>query len=95
LLFKTSIACQNGLEYTKSLNGSWTAEFLGAFQICVTDASLERCRHRAIDELDALLAEWVVTPRANKRTRLARPVLKNTNRIKARENTTRRNTKRR
>ena len=95
MLFKTSIACQNGLEYTKNVDGSWTATFLGALRLCVSDASLERCRHRAIDELDALLAEWIVTPPAEKRLRMARRVLNDTSSIKAREEATRRITKRR
>jgi hypothetical protein len=74
---------------------SGTATFLGAFRIRVTDASLERCRHRAIDELDALLAAWIVNPPVGKRPRLARPVLKEPGRINPREETTRRITKRR
>jgi hypothetical protein len=62
MLVKTTIAYQNALEYARNNDGSWTAAFRGPFQILVTADSLERCRNRALDELDARLAEWIAMP---------------------------------
>ena len=59
MLLKTYEAFQDRLEYTKAKNGSWRAEFNGRFHVRVEDPSLDRCRHRALSELDGHLAAWI------------------------------------
>ena len=59
MLLKTYEAFQDRLEYAKAKNGSWTVEFHGRFHVHAEDPSLDRCRHRALSELDHRLAEWI------------------------------------
>lgn len=59
MLSDTCRAFYERLEYTKSSDGSWTAEFNGAIHVLTTASSLERCRSRALDELDKQLAAWI------------------------------------
>jgi len=92
MLFKTHTAFQERLEYTKTADGSWTAEFAGRIHVRVGDSSLERCRRLALEDLDAKLADWISTPRANGR-RMARRVLAEARRPKVAATRKRANTK--
>jgi hypothetical protein len=62
VLLKTYEAFQDRLEYAKAKDGSWTVEFHGRFHVRAEDPSLDRCRHRALSELDKQLAAWVARP---------------------------------
>ena len=60
MLWKTYAAFQERLDYAKSVEGAWVAEFEGPFQIKVTDTNLERCRQLAITALDECLVDYVL-----------------------------------
>ena len=84
MLFKTTIAFQKLLDYTKAADGSWTAECSGRMHVRVSDVSLEHCRHLALDELDTKLAAWLTASATGdkNRRRMARRVLKRAHRPK-------------
>ena len=79
MLFKTHTAFQERVDYSKSTDGSWTAEFSGPIHVRVGDPSLERCRTLALEDFDAKLADWLTSPRKAKR-QMARGVLANARR---------------
>ena len=62
MLWKTFDTFQNLVEYTRTDDGSWKAEFHGAVDVVVEAPSLERCRRDVQDALDKKLAEWIVGP---------------------------------
>ncbi len=59
MLFKTIKAFQERVDYTKSKNGAWRAEFRGPVEVLVEESTLERCRSRATDQLDEKLEAWL------------------------------------
>jgi hypothetical protein len=59
VLFKTIIAFQELVDYRKSQNGSWKAEFHGALDVEAEGPTLESCRSRAREILDEKLAAWI------------------------------------
>ena len=59
VLFKTIEAFQDLLDYRKSENGTWTAEFHGAVDVEAEGPTLETCRSRACWALDEKLAAWI------------------------------------
>jgi hypothetical protein len=63
MFWKTLRTFQDRVEYTRSADGSWRAEFRGAFDLVVQAPTLERCRFQALDALDEKIAEWLVDPR--------------------------------
>ena len=59
ILFKTYRLLDTLTEYSKLPDGTWVAE-LRAPQLRVTGPSPNDCRHRLLDRLDELFAEWLV-----------------------------------
>jgi hypothetical protein len=62
MLMKTFEIFRDRVEYSRTGDGSWKAEFHGAVDVVVEASSLERCRRDALDVLDEQLAEWIVGP---------------------------------
>lgn len=73
MCWKTYEAFPERLDYAKSADGTWVAEFSGPFRIKVTDAKLERCRQLALTALDERLVAYVLGSR--NRAGVARRVL--------------------
>lgn len=55
MFFKSTRMFLERLEYRKTRNGSWKAEFRGGINIDAEARTLEECRHRAFDALDEKL----------------------------------------
>jgi len=72
MLWKTYEAFRDRVEYSHNPDGSWRADFHGAFDVTVVAPTLERCRVDVQDALDVKLAEWISHPRKTRRV-LKRP----------------------
>ena len=93
MLSKTYRMFEDRLDYTKSVDGSWTAQFRGPFDVRVTEPSLDRCRDHAIEEFDCQLAAWIARAVERKQKRVARGVLEARRGISVRPHKARRITK--
>ena len=64
MLFKTFIAIRDMVDYTRNDDGSWRGEFHGAFDVAAEGPTLEECRIRVQDAVDAWLVAWVTASAA-------------------------------
>ncbi len=62
VFFHTTRAVSDRTDYRKEPDGTWKAEFDGAIHVVATGSSLEDCRFRMFDALDARLAQFVCAP---------------------------------
>jgi len=65
MFWKTYDVFKQRVDYARSENGSWVAELSGAIPVRVEDASRERCRSRALETLEELLAEFLSARSSN------------------------------
>ena len=66
-MYRTRQKIEDTFDYTKLRDGSWQIEFRGFTEVTAREKTLRACQARAIEEIDAKLAEFVVTPAATRR----------------------------
>ena len=62
--FKTWDEILAVIEYSRTAEGSWRAEFHGFADVSAEATTLEKCRHEILDKIDLRLAELAVPRRA-------------------------------
>ncbi len=59
MLYKTFLAIRDRVDYSRGEDGSWRGEFHGPFDVAAEASTLEECRVRVQDAVDAWLVGWV------------------------------------
>lgn len=68
MMFRTQQKIRESVDYTKLRDGSWQAEFRGFATVMATEKNLDACRFKILSEIDAKLADFVVTPPVEQRS---------------------------
>ena len=71
-MYRTRRKIQDSLDYTKLRDGTWQIVFRGFAEVTVREKTLDACQTRALDEIDAKLADFVLTPAATPKSTVAR-----------------------
>ena len=70
-MYRTRQKIQDHLDYTKLRDGTWQIEFPGFAAVTVRETILDECQAKALAEIDAKLADVVLTPPVTRRPKRA------------------------
>lgn len=71
-MFSTDTAIRERIEYSRTEDGGWQADFHGFADISARGKTLESCRFSILQAIDAKLAEFVAGPPAAARSSSSR-----------------------